>query len=117
MGVEYYFRKAIEYRPTPELRPVDATARLLYAIYLHKQKKYKGAQEQYKSALSIAPNNSEIHYNYGLLLVATKSYDTALEHAKTAYKLGFPLPGLKNKLVAAGVWTQSDDQIEHQPSP
>ncbi len=103
-GVEYYFRKAIEYRPAPELRPADATARMLYAIYLHKKKNYQKAQEQYESALSITPDNSEIHYNLGLLLTAKKNYPAALKHAHTAYSLGFPLPGLKNKLKKAGKW-------------
>jgi len=102
--VEYYFQKALAYRPTLELRPVDATVRVLYAIYLHKQKKYQQALEQYESALSITPDNSEIHYNLGLLLVARKNYPAALKHAQTAYTLGFPLPGLKNKLKKAGVW-------------
>jgi len=113
-GVEYYFQKAIEYRPTTELRPVDATARVLYAIHLHKQKKYQKAQEQYESALSIAPNNSEIHYNLGLLLVARKNYPTALKHAQTAYSLGFPLPGLKNKLKKAGAWKDIPEKKEQK---
>jgi len=103
--VEYYFKKAIEYRPSQKLRPADATAPMLYAIYLHKKKDYLKAQEQYESALSITPDNSEIHYNLGLLLVAKKDYAAALKHAHTAYSMGFPLPGLKNKLKKAGVWT------------
>ncbi|NOX75398.1 MAG: tetratricopeptide repeat protein [Gammaproteobacteria bacterium] len=103
-GIEYYFQKAIEYRPTPERRPVDATVRMLYAIYLHKKKNYQKAQEQYESALSIAPDNSEIHYNLGLLLVARKNYSAALKHAQAAYSLGYPLSGLKNKLKKAGAW-------------
>ena len=102
--VEYYFQRAIEYRPTPELRPVDATVRVLYAIHLHKQKKYQKSQEQYELALSITPNNSEIHYNLGLLLVAKNDYPAALKHAHIAYSMGFPLPGLKNKLKKLGVW-------------
>ncbi len=117
--VEYYFQKAIEYRPTPEPRPVDATVRVLYAIYLHKQKKYQKAQEQYEFALSITPNNSEIHYNLGLLLAERKNYPAALKHAQTAYTLGFPLPGLRNKLKKAGAWKnipKKEEQIT-EPSP
>ncbi len=112
--VEYYFQKAIEYRPTPELRPVDATARVLYAIYLHKQKKYQKAQEQYESALAITPDNSEIHYNLGLLFVERKNYSAALKHAQTAYTLGFPLPGLRNKLKKAGAWEDMPQKEEEQ---
>ncbi len=103
-NVEYYFRKAIEYKPSPKPRPVDATAPMLYAIYLHKKKNYAKAQEQYESALSITPNNSEIHYNLGLLLIERNDYPAALKHAHIAYSMGFPLPGLKNKLKKLGAW-------------
>lgn len=108
-NVEYYFQKAIEYRPTPKPRPVDAIARLIYAIYLHKNNQYEKALKQYESALSIDPENSEIHYNLGLLLVKMKDYPRALEHGEKAYELGFPLPGLKNKLKKAGIWDKSDN--------
>ncbi|HHI94765.1 MAG TPA: tetratricopeptide repeat protein [Gammaproteobacteria bacterium] len=117
-GVEYYFQKAIEYKPKPEPRPVDATVLMLYAIHLHKKKDYKKAREQYESALSIAPDNSEIHYNLGLLLVAVKDYPAALKHAQTAYSLGFPLPGLKNKLKKVQAWKDiPKKQQEPQQKP
>jgi len=113
-GVEYYFQKALEYKPTSEPRPVDATVLMLYAIYQHKKKNYNEAQKQYELALSIAPDNSELHYNLGLLLVAKKDYPAALKHAHTAYSLGFPLPGLKNKLKKAGVWTELPKEPENE---
>ena len=113
-SIEYYFQRAIEYRPTAQLRPVDATTRMIYAIYLHKNNKYEKAQEQYESALSLAPDNSEIHYNLGLLLVIRKDYPGAMEHAKRAYTLGFPLPGLKNKLIKAGVWNETPTKKTEQ---
>lgn len=46
----------------------------------------------------------EINYNLGLLLVEMKDYDGAVERAKRAYQLGYPLPGLKNKLVRLAKW-------------
>jgi hypothetical protein len=33
-----------------------------------------------------------------------KDYDLAKTHAKKAYELGFPLPGLKNQLIKVGKW-------------
>lgn len=102
--VIYYFEKAVSYKPTAKWRPVDAVARQLYAIYLHKAGKYEEAEKLYLSALELRPNDIELHYNMGLLYAAMKKYDKALAHAQTAYQHGFPLPGLRNKLVKAGVW-------------
>ena len=44
------------------------------------------------------------HYNLGLLYVRKKDYDKARASADKAYGAGFPLPGLKNKLLEAGQW-------------
>lgn len=107
-GVIYYFEKAIQYKPTSKWRPVDAVARQLYAMYLHKSGKYDEAEKLYLSALEIAPNNAEIHYNIGLLYCAKKEYEKALPHAQTAYKLGYPLPGLRNMLIKAGTWKEEN---------
>jgi tetratricopeptide (TPR) repeat protein len=52
--------------------------------------------------------SSEINYNLGLLLVDMKDYDSAVERAKRAYELGYPLPGLKNKLVRLDKWPQGE---------
>lgn len=49
----------------------------------------------------------EINYNLGLLLVDLKDYDGAVERAKRAYELGYPLPGLKNKLVRLRRWPEA----------
>jgi tetratricopeptide (TPR) repeat protein len=102
--VEYYFEKAVSYKPTAKWRPVDAVARQLYAIHLYKEGKYDEAEELYLAALELKPNDSELHYDIGLLYYAMKKYDKALTHAQTAYRLGYPLPGLRNKLVKAGIW-------------
>jgi tetratricopeptide (TPR) repeat protein len=101
---EYYFEKAVSYKPEAKWRPVDAVARQLYAIYLHKAGKYKEAEKLYLSAQELNPNDIELHYNMGLLYCAMKQYDKALKHAQIAYNRGFPLPGLRNKLVKAGFW-------------
>ena len=37
-----------------------------------------------------------------------KEYEKASAHAQKAYALGFPLPGLKNKLKAAGKWREPE---------
>lgn len=51
--------------------------------------------------------SAELHYFLGLFLVENKSYDKALEQAHQAYSLGYPLPGLKNKLKRLGRWKEA----------
>ncbi len=48
---------------------------------------------------------AELHYLLGIILTDMKDYAPALEHAKRAYKMGYPLPGLKRKLQNVGHWT------------
>lgn len=44
----------------------------------------------------------EIHYFLGLVYLKLDDLDDASVHAKLAYDLGYPLPGLRQKLEAAG---------------
>lgn len=46
--------------------------------------------------------SSEIQYFLGMAYLKRKEFGKASEHAKRAYELGYPLPGLRNKLAAAG---------------
>lgn len=95
---EYWFDKAISFAPH------DGTVRLVYGIHLHKLKKFNQALALYKQAEELLPNSPEVHYNTGLLYVAKGDYDKAKVHATKAYSLGYPLSGLRNKLIAAGAW-------------
>lgn len=45
---------------------------------------------------------AELHNALGLSYFDTKEYEKAREHARKAYGMGYPLPGLKNKLSKAG---------------
>jgi hypothetical protein len=38
--------------------------------------------------------------------------DRALEHAHRAYALGYPLPGLRNRLKRAGAWREPEPTQE-----
>ena len=78
--------------------------RLVYGIELIKDGKNGEAIEQFKIALDKSPDNANVHYNLGLAYLSLKKYDESLAHAKRAYELGFPLPGLRDKLVRAGKW-------------
>jgi tetratricopeptide (TPR) repeat protein len=98
MSLECWLDRAVSYRPD------DPTVRILVADTLIR----KGKREEAESELKVAEQNSDdsatVHYNLGLLYLDLKDYNRSVEHARKAYELGAPLPGLKNKLAQAGKW-------------
>jgi tetratricopeptide (TPR) repeat protein len=96
--VECYFDRAIRFRKD------DAMVRMLYGIYLVSHDRKKEGIEQLRSAEKLGAKGANFHYNLGLAYFDIGDHDAALEHAKKAYDLGFPLPGLKDKLKRAGKW-------------
>jgi tetratricopeptide (TPR) repeat protein len=99
---ECYFDRAFRYRPK------DPTLRMLFGLYYHKIHKLQEAVVQYEKAEAMDPESSEIQYNMGLVYFDLKDYESAVSHAQKAYKLGYPLAGLRKKLVAAGKWPAGD---------
>ena len=98
--VSCYFERAIAFAPH------DVTARMVYGSYLLATGQDAMALEQLDAASRLAPEQATIQYNLGLMYVKKKEYEKASAHAQKAYALGFPLPGLKNKLKAAGKWKE-----------
>lgn len=101
--VECYFDRAIRFVPD------DGAVRAAYGNYLFALGKTDQALVMYRAAAELAPEDAAINYNLGLAYLKVKDYDKANEFAKKAYALGFPLPGLKNLLVAAGKWTDTPE--------
>jgi tetratricopeptide (TPR) repeat protein len=99
-SVDCYFDRAIRFKPD------DARVRAVFGGYLLAIKQESSALEQLEQAARLEPNNASNHYNLGLLYVRQKQYDKAREAAQQAYSLGFPLPGLRTKLQAAGHWKE-----------
>jgi tetratricopeptide (TPR) repeat protein len=97
-SVGCFFDRAIRFKPN------DGTVRMVYGNYLLKAGQPDQATEQLRIAAELQPEDATINYNLGLLYVQKKDYDQARIHAKKAYGLGFPLPGLKNKLIEAKKW-------------
>ena len=98
MGLACWMDRAVSYRPD------DPTVRILYADELLKSGKRNDAISQLRVAEQNSGDSATAHYNLGLLYLDLKDYDRAVEHARKAYELGAPLPGLKNKLAQAGKW-------------
>ncbi len=103
--IECYFDRAIRFKPG------DAIVRMIYANYLLKLGgRSDDAIEQYHEAVRLQPENANINYNIGLMYLKKKDYELAIVHAKKAYELGFPLLGLRNKLVKTGKWDGKLDE-------
>ena len=98
MGLQCWLDRAVAYRPD------DPTVRILVADTLIRQGKREDAASQLKVAEQNADSSATVHYTLGLLYLDLKDYDRSVEHARKAYDLGAPLPGLKNMLAKAGKW-------------
>lgn len=96
--VECWFDRGLRFRPDDEM------VKLLFGIYLLKIGKTDDAIKYFEEAKQIGGNNANLHYNLGLAYVKLKRYDDALESAHIAYRLGFPLPGLRMQLERVGKW-------------
>ncbi len=101
--VDCFFERAIRFKAN------DPVVRAIYGAYLLAGGQNEAALLQLREAARLGPDNPTTHYNLGLMYVKKKEYALALEHAHEAYALGFPLPGLKNKLTAAGQWREPAD--------
>ena len=89
-----------------QFRPDDAMVLALHGSYLIRSGKAQQGAAKLEAALALAGDNANIHYNLGLAFFELKQYDKALESAHRAYALGFPLPGLRDKLKRAGKWQE-----------
>lgn len=98
LPVECFFERAVRFAPD------DGEARAAYATYLFQRGKTDAAMKMFVEAERLSPDDPRINYNLGLMYAKAKDYEKANRFAQKAYRLGFPLPGLKNQLVAAGKW-------------
>ena len=102
-SVDCFFRRAMDFRED------DIQARMLYAMYLVKKNRRKEALQQLEFVESNADDLMTTNYNLGLIYLDLNVYDKALAYAHKAYREGFPLPGLKNRLLRAGHWREFDN--------
>lgn len=98
--VECYFQRAMRFVPE------DGVVKALYGAYLLTLRRDKEALEQLEAAVAVQPGHAAGWYNLGLARLRMKAYPGALEAAHKAYAMGFPLPGLRQQLKAAGEWRE-----------
>ncbi len=103
---ECYLQRAIKFSPK------DPKPYMMYGVLLQKTKQYAKALNAYRAANRLLPNDVITQYNMGLTLVELKKYTEAKQLAEKVYGAGFPLPALKNKLIAAGHWKNGTGETE-----
>lgn len=98
-------REAVRYFQTAiRMFPDRAATHTAYGVFLHRAGKLRQAIDQYREALKLDPTSAETHYDLGLAYLDIHDYKLANRHAHTAYRLGYPLPGLRRRLQRLGKW-------------
>lgn len=97
-SADCYFDRAIRWVPD------DATVRMIFGNHLYKSGDLAKSLEQFEIAAELAPDSAEAQYNVGLMYAKQGNYAAARKHAHRAYELGYPLSGLRKKLMRAGQW-------------
>jgi tetratricopeptide (TPR) repeat protein len=90
--------------------PEDPIPYMMYGLLLHRWQQYEKALFAYQVAVKLQPNDVIMQYNMGLTLVELEQYEEAIKVANAVYAAGMPLPGLKNKLIAAGQWPTEESK-------
>ena len=98
--IDCYFDRALRFQSN------DMTVRMIYAQFLAKQQKLEEARKQLKYVASQTEDNPFTQYNVGLVYLEIQDYDAARAQAHRAAALGFPRTELRDKLQAAGKWTE-----------
>lgn len=80
----------------------DEMVPLIHGMYFYRLERYEDARTLMEEAVKMKPSSATAHYNLGLVLVALEDFEAARSHARRAYGLGFPLPGLRDMLARAG---------------
>ena len=89
---ECYLERALVFSPR------DATVHMLMAMHLHRLGLYEKAEAYYRQSLALSPNELQVLYNLGLLLIDVGRLEEAEKVAATVYAQDFPLQGLRNRL-------------------
>jgi len=74
----------------------------LAGIYREQHKLDKAVEVMNDANKATGGDSAEIQYNLGLFNLEAGNVDAAVQNAKRAYELGYPLPGLRNKLEKLG---------------
>ncbi len=99
-SVECWLERAARFRPDDPMPPAIA------GTYFARLGRTAEALSELDRAASLGSDDANLNYNLGLGYLEAKKYDKAMAHARQAYAAGFPLPGLRNRLIRAGAWKE-----------
>lgn len=103
-SAKQYLERAIS------IAPDDPSAYILLSLLYREQGDLQLAMQTLEQGNTVTNGvSADIQYNLGLIALETGKLDSATKHAKAAYDLGYPLPGLKNKLIAKNAWPPVSD--------
>ena len=100
--VECYFERALRFAKD------DVLVYMLYAQWLGERKRAGEARILLDSALPLAGENPQTHYNIGLIYFELGDHEAARRQALKAKDMGWPLTTLADQLKAAGHWPVAD---------
>jgi hypothetical protein len=99
-----------------EAQPTRSEPYVLLAIMHRKAHHLERAWDVLRQADQVTGGMSaEIQYNLGLINLERGDVTAAVGNAHQAYRLGYPLPGLKNNLRKLGKWSIADEQAANTP--
>ena len=99
-SVDCWFDRAARFAPNDPIPPMIA------GIYLARLGRTAEALAELDRAAGLGDDDANLNYNLGLGYLEVKKYDKAMAHARQAYAAGFPLPGLRDRLIKAGAWKE-----------
>lgn len=98
------------YDSAQKANPSDPQPYVGLALLYRDTKRAGLARETLMKGLAATEGKAiEIHYTLGLICLELKDQACAVEHARTAYDGGYPLPGLRDKLAKLGLWEQQKE--------
>lgn len=99
-SIDCWYERAVRFTPN------DAVVRLMFARHLARTQRQEAALAQIAVATELAQDNPITHYSIGLIHFELGRHEQALRQAHIAEKLGWPIDGLKQQLMAAGRWAE-----------
>lgn len=93
-------------------QPEDVMVKVIYGHHLLKQGQRAAALDKLNAAHASNAKDANVAYNLGLAYFDAGDFGKSLENAHEAYRLGFPLPGLRDKLKRAGKWKDAPAAVE-----
>jgi tetratricopeptide (TPR) repeat protein len=92
--------------------PNVSTSYIALGILHRNQRNLKAAKEALlRGDTATESESADLNYNLALILLDLKENDAALKHAQRAYSLGYPLPGLRNRLKQLGIWKEEQKEV------